>query len=143
MSTSSIFYPGDTRRAQLHDVAVCAIRSGSGFGFSRQIHGEKHTHFIMNLHTFASQTKIKISHILHGSIEGTSGRSRFRRLIPRIEKLSSQHLLSITSPCIMSPALTSPENHVPTDGRTLAKASECCPHTVLGGHWYEHPTNPR
>lgn len=144
LSDSSIFYPGDTRRVQLHDVAACARRGGSELSFSSQIHGEKHTYFTTNLHTFASQTKkMKTSHIPHGSIEGTSGRNKFRRLIPRIEKLSSQHLPSITSPHIVSPALTSPENHVPTDGRSMAKASGCCPHTVLEGHWCEHPTNSR
>lgn len=74
---------GDTGITQLYNIAVYARPSRPGFGSSKQIHGEKHSHITMNFHTSASQNENEM---------GT-----FRSLIPRMEKPGSWHLLSITS----------------------------------------------
>lgn len=96
-SLSSIdLHWGDPEMTQLHNMAACARPSELVLVPA----GESMGKFILPwiFRHLQVKTKIKISHILHGrEAKGLQEWCMFRRLIPRMEKHSAHHLLSITS----------------------------------------------
>lgn len=91
---------GDPGMTQLHNVPACARPRGLGFGSSRWVSMGRSTAILPWIFRHLQvKTKMKISHILQGCKTKWLQESRmFRRLIPRMEKHGSHHLLSIMSP---------------------------------------------